>query len=200
MQTATSARCDTAGSPDLADRFERATAPLLPELHQRALRLTRNHHDAEDLVQDTMVNAFRGFARFDHGTNLRAWLYRIELNTYINGYRKMRRRPVQNLTADFTDTELAADGRTRSAEEDALDRLPDGELRAALAALPEQFRTAVYYADVAGYPFKEIAELTGAPLGTVMSRLHRGRTQLRRLLTLSGLQPHAAASAVALAG
>lgn len=166
--------------------FARATAPLLPELHQRALRLTRNHHDAEDLVQDTMVNALRGYRGYTDGTNLRAWLYRIEMNTFIDQYRKVRRRPIHQLTADFPDVEML--GRRsgtewRSAEDDALDRLPDGDLRAALQALPEQFRTAVYYADVAGYTFKEIAELTGAPLGTVMSRLHRGRTQLRRTMT-----------------
>ncbi|TFV55049.1 sigma-70 family RNA polymerase sigma factor [Mycobacterium sp. PS03-16] len=194
----------TTAQTDLTASFQRVTAPLLPELHQRALRLTRNHHDAEDLVQETMVNAFRGYSGFTEGTNVRAWLYRIELNTYINAYRKMRRRPAQSLTADFDDTE-PADHRAnapayRSAEDDALDRLPDGQLRAALAALPEQFRIAVYYADVAGYPFKDIAELTGAPLGTVMSRLHRGRTQLRRLLTLAGRGPQPAAAAVALAG
>lgn len=163
--------------------FEKATAPLLPDLHLRALRLTRNHHDAEDLVQETLINAFRGYRGYTAGTNLRAWLYRIELNTFISEYRKGRRRPVQQLTADFPDNEVAPAGQGwRSAEDDALDRLPDGELRAAFQALPEQFRTAVYYADVAGYAFKEIAALTGAPLGTVMSRLHRGRSQLRTLM------------------
>ncbi|BCI55893.1 ECF RNA polymerase sigma factor SigH [Mycolicibacterium litorale] len=167
--------------------FAEATAPLLPELHQRALRLTRNHHDAEDLVQETMINAFRGYRSYTEGTNLRAWLYRIELNTFISEYRKGRRRPAHHLTPDFPDNEVTAAGQrggaaSRSAEDAALDRLPDGELRAAFQALPEQFRTAVYYADVAGYAFKEIAALTGAPLGTVMSRLHRGRTQLRTLM------------------
>jgi RNA polymerase sigma-70 factor (ECF subfamily) len=185
----------TATPHDLAPQdFEKATAPLLPELHQRALRLTRNHHDAEDLVQETMVNAFRGYRSYADGTNLRAWLYRIEMNTYINEYRKVRRRPVQQLTAEFPDTEVSSAGQRsgsgwRSAEDDALDRLPNGELRAALQALPEQFRMAVYYADVAGYAFKEIAELTGAPVGTVMSRLHRGRTQLRNLMLTGQRKP-----------
>jgi len=189
---------------ELAGRFQRAAAPLLPELHQRALRLTRNHHDAEDLVQETVVNAFRGFAKFNEGTNFRAWMYRIELNTFINDYRKARRRPQQQLTAEFTDAELAADagrpGRgAASAEEKALELLPNAELRAAFLSLPEQFRTAVYYADVAGYSFREVAEVTNVPIGTVMSRLHRGRKQLRRLLTLSG-EYRATEQPVALAG
>ncbi|MBO0679887.1 sigma-70 family RNA polymerase sigma factor [Mycolicibacterium sp. S2-37] len=176
--------------PELARHFHRQAAPLLPELHQRAWRLTRNHHDAEDLVQDTVLNAFRGYPRFSQGTNFRAWMYRIELNTFINEYRKAQRRPQQHLTAEFTDAELAdtrQSGRgTRSAEEHAIELLPNAELRAAFLSLPEQFRTTVYYADVAGYTFREIAELTDVPMGTVMSRLHRGRKQLRLLLTLSG--------------
>jgi RNA polymerase sigma-70 factor (ECF subfamily) len=186
-------------------KFQEAVAPLLPELHQRALRLTRNHHDAEDLVQETITNAFRGYRMFKDGTNFRAWLYRIELNTFINDYRKGKRRPSQHLTAEFTDAELAADARQydrgmRSAEDRALEVLPDSELRTAFQSLPEQFRTAVYYADVAGYTFREIAELTGAPIGTVMSRLHRGRTQLRRLLMLSGEYQRHAPAPTALAG
>lgn len=190
--------------PELAQRFQRAAEPLLPELHQRALRLTRNHHDAEDLVQETVVNAFRGFPRFSEGTNFRAWMYRIELNTFINDYRKLRRRPQQQLTAEFTDAELAGVEQsapsTRSAEDRALELLPNAELRAALQSLPEQFRTAVYYADVAGYTFREIAELTEVPIGTVMSRLHRGRKQLRRLLTLAGEYHPAEKAPTALAG
>ncbi|WP_422743773.1 sigma-70 family RNA polymerase sigma factor [Mycobacterium sp. WMMD1722] len=191
-----------AADQELVRRFQRAAQPLLPDLHQRALRLTRNHHDAEDLVQQTVLNAFRGFAKFSEGTNFQAWMYRIELNTFINDYRKLRRRPQQQLTAEFSDAELAdvqRGGRaTRSAEEHALELLPNAELRAALQSLPEQFRTAIYYADVAGYPFREIAEITGVPIGTVMSRLHRGRKQLRRLLTLAGehrptTEPHALA-------
>lgn len=179
------------GTTRATTRFQDAVAPLLPELHQRALRLTRNHHDAEDLVQETVANAFRGYRMFKEGTNFRAWLYRIELNTFINEYRKIKRRPQQHLTDEFTDAELVADARQcdrgmLSAEDRALEALPNPELRAAFQSLPAQFRTAVYYADVAGYTFREIAELTGAPIGTVMSRLHRGRTQLRRLLTLSG--------------
>lgn len=203
MQIVTDATTDT--DSDTNRRFQDAVAPLLAELHQRALRLTRNHHDAEDLVQETIVNAFRGYRMFREGTNFRAWLYRIELNTFINDYRKVKRRPQQHLTAEFTDAELVADARQYdrgmiSAEDLALAALPDGELRAAFGALPEQFRTAVYYADVAGYSFREIAELTDAPIGTVMSRLHRGRTQLRRLLTLSGEYRHRAPAPAALAG
>lgn len=185
--------------------FQEAVTPLLPDLHQRALRLTRNHHDAEDLVQETIANAFRGYRLFKQGTNFRAWLYRIELNTFISDYRKAKRRPAQQLTAEFTDAELAVDARQddrgmRSAEDQALEALPDSELRAAFLSLPPQFRTAVYYADVAGYTFREIAELTDAPIGTVMSRLHRGRTQLRRLLTLSGTADRPTPAATALAG
>jgi RNA polymerase sigma-70 factor (ECF subfamily) len=195
----------TDGTTRTTNRFQDAVAPLLPELHQRALRLTRNHHDAEDLVQETVANAFRGYRMFKEGTNFRAWVYRIELNTFINEYRKIKRRPQHQLTAEFTDAELAADARgddrdVRSAEDRALEALPNAELRAAFQSLPEQFRTAVYYADVAGYSFREIAELTGAPVGTVMSRLHRGRTQLRRLLTLSGEHRTVATAPEALAG
>jgi RNA polymerase sigma-70 factor, ECF subfamily len=170
---------------ELAARFQRDATPLLPELHQRALRLTRNHHDAEDLVQDTMANAYRGYPTFKEGSNFRAWLYRIELNTYISDYRKSKRRPTQYPTAEVTELEVLADasGRgPRSAEDQALAALPNSDVTSAMRALPEQFRTAVYYADVAGYPFKEIAELTNAPIGTVMSRLHRGRRHLRRIL------------------
>lgn len=169
-----------------ANAFEQAAAPLRPELFQRALRLTRNHHDAEDLLQETMANAYRGFATFRAGSNFRAWVYRIETNTYINGYRKRQRSPQQSPLSDMTDAQLAEDaGRTtgpRSAEELALDSLPDSDVKSAMQTLPVQFRTAVYYADVAGYQFKEIAALTNVPIGTVMSRLHRGRRQLRLLL------------------
>lgn len=176
---------DTAA--DLATRFERAAAPLRTELYQRALRLTRNHHDAEDLLQETMANAYRGFRMFREGSNFRAWLYRIETNAYINGYRKRQRSPQQSPIAEITDLQLADSAAhsphgLRSAEELALESLPDNAVRTAMQALPEQFRTAVYYADVVGYQFKEIARLTDVPLGTVMSRLHRGRRQLRRLL------------------
>lgn len=171
----------------LAARFENDAAPLRPELFQRALRLTRNHHDAEDLLQETLVNAYRGYPMFRQGSNFRAWLYRIETNTYINGYRKRQRSPQQSPLADISDGQLADDAARgsrglRSVEDLVLESLPDSDVRTAMEALPDQFRTAVYYADVVGYQFKEIAVLTNVPIGTVMSRLHRGRRQLRRLL------------------
>lgn len=172
---------------ELSSLFERQVSPLTGGLYSHALRMTRNPCDAEDLVQETLVKAFRGFRRFQQGTNLNAWLYRILINAYISGYRKMRRRPAQYLTEEISDAQLAATARhcstgLRSAEDQVLETMPDNDVRAAMAALPEQFRTAVYYADVEGFRFTEIAELTDAPIGTVMSRLHRGRRQLRRLL------------------
>jgi RNA polymerase sigma-70 factor (TIGR02947 family) len=176
-------------APDaaLAAQFESAVIPLLQPLHRQALRMTSNGVDAEDLVQETMLNAYAGLRAFEPGTNLKAWLRRIMTNTYIDSYRKQTRRPAQHPIGEITDRQLAASGpRTpgglRSAEEEALEVLPDPHLKAAMMVLPERFRIAVYFADIAGYSYKEIAAMTNTRQGTVSSRLNRGRKQLRELL------------------
>ena len=170
----------------LEERFEQEALPLMPELYAAAMRLTRNPADAEDLLQEAYLRAFRGFASFEEGTNLRAWLYRILTNAYINTYRKKQRQP-QTISADdapewYLYDQLTDEGKEPSAEAEVLESLPDEEVQAALAELPEQFRMAVLLADVEGFSYKEIAEILDIPIGTVMSRLHRGRRALEKRL------------------
>lgn len=186
-QTGTSAIRTDESDEELAQRFERDAMPLLDQLYGAALRMTRNPADAEDLVQETYIKAFQGFRSYKPGTNLKAWLYRILTNAYINNYRKAQRRPAEYATDDITDSQIAETAShtskgLRSAEVEALEKLPDEEIRDALMSLKEDYRMVVYYADVEGLPYKEIAEIMGTPIGTVMSRLHRGRKQLRDAL------------------
>jgi RNA polymerase sigma-70 factor (ECF subfamily) len=166
--------------------FEQDVVPFMGQLYPAALRMTKNASDAEDLVQETIAKAYAAFHQFRPGTNLRAWLHRILANTFINGYRKRRREPVAQLGADFSgDWQSGSDllaPPARSAEAEALDRLADSDILRALRELPEDFRVAVYLADIEGYPYKEIADMMGTPIGTVMSRLHRGRSRLREKL------------------
>jgi RNA polymerase sigma-70 factor (ECF subfamily) len=160
--------------------------PLLPNLYGAALRLTRNPQDADDLVQETYLRAFRGFAGFAEGTNLRAWMYRILTNTFINAYRKKQREPVTVGDDEIEDwylyDKLGASGVEASAETEVLEKIPDEDVQRALEELPENFRMAVLLADVEGFSYKEIAEILDIPIGTVMSRLHRGRKALQKRL------------------
>ena len=173
---------------DRIARFEAEALPFLDQLYGAAMRLTRNPQDAEDLVQETYAKAFAAFHQYRPGTNLKAWLYRILNNTFISNYRKAQRQPKQTDAPDVEDWqeyEAASHLSTgmQSAEAEAIENLPDSEIKEALAKLPEDRRLAVYLADVEGFSYQEIAEIMDTPIGTVMSRLHRGRKQLRDLLT-----------------
>jgi RNA polymerase sigma-70 factor, ECF subfamily len=172
---------------ELDARFVSDVIPLREPLYRHALRMTRNRPDAEDLLQDTMLKAYAGLHSFKQDTNLRGWLYRIMTNAYINGYRKKQRQSAHYTAGLITDALLATAAHhssmgPRSPEEEILNRLGDNEIREAMCALPDQFRVAVYYADVEGFSTKEVADLMQSPVGTVTSRLHRGRRLLRQLL------------------
>jgi RNA polymerase sigma-70 factor (ECF subfamily) len=192
---------DTAGpqrrapTAELTARFERDAIPLHAPLYRRAMRMTHNRADAEDLLQDTMASAYAGFGSFRQGTNLNAWLHQILTNIYINSYRKKRRQPVQYPTEEISEQQLAtaaehSSAGLRSAEDEALETMPDYRIKAAMQALPEKFRMVVYYADVEGLHYREIAEIMDTAEGTVMSRLHRGRRQLRSLLADAAEEKH----------
>jgi len=175
----------------MADRseFTREAMQYAPQLYSAALRMTRNAADAEDLVQETFLKAYRGFNTFTEGSNLRAWLYRILTNTFINSYRAKQRRPDETELDDVEDLYLyrrigglEAALASRSAEDQLMDVFTDDEVKAALESLPDNFRIPVLLADVEGFSYKEIAEMMDVPIGTVMSRLHRGRKAMHREL------------------
>jgi RNA polymerase sigma-70 factor, ECF subfamily len=172
---------------ELSARFEQEVVPLRDVLYRNAFRITRNHADAEDLAQETMTKAFAGFHSFRRDTNMRAWLLRILTNSYISEYRTKRRQPAQYSTEQFTEQRLSdtyslSSTVLRSAEDQALDSLPDNDIKSAMQALPQRFRNVVYYADIEGLPYQEIAAIMNTAVGTVSSQLHRGRRRLRRLL------------------
>jgi RNA polymerase sigma-70 factor (ECF subfamily) len=168
--------------------FEEQALPFMDQLYAAGMRMTRNPSDAADLVQETYVKAFAAFGQFTQGTNLKAWLYRILTNTFINTYRKKQRDPYQGTIDDLEDwqmggaTSATLTSTSRSAEAEAIDHLPDSAVKDALQKVPEDFRLAVYLADVEGFSYQEIADIMKTPVGTVMSRLHRGRRLLRELL------------------
>ncbi len=183
------------GSSTAQETFVDQAMEHMGTLYSAALRMTRNPADAEDLVQETYLKAFRSFHTFQQGTNLKAWLYRILTNTFINAYRAKKRRPEQTEVDDVEDLYLyrrlagpAAASAGRSAEEEVLEHFTDSEVKEALESLPEQFRMAVFLADVEGFSYKEIAEILDVPIGTVMSRLHRGRRALQKALFEFGME------------
>jgi RNA polymerase sigma-70 factor (ECF subfamily) len=171
------------------ERFAEQALEYAPQLYSAALRMTRNQADAEDLVQETYLRGFRSFHTFQQGTNLRAWLFRILTNAFINRYRARQRRPVETDLADIEDLylyrrlgSLESAAASVSAEEQFLDLFTDDEVKEALEDLPENFRLPIILADVEGFSYKEIAEMLEIPIGTVMSRLHRGRKSMQRKL------------------
>ncbi len=184
---------------DRQAEFERQVRPYLPQLNAAALRMTKNSSDAEDLVQETLAKAYTAFHQFTPGTNLRAWLHKILANSLVNSYRKTKHQPALAAGSELPDGwQAGADAFgpvARSAEAEALDRLTDSDVLRALRDLPADFRTAVYLADIEGYPYREVAAMMGTPIGTVMSRLHRGRDRLRRALAAYGPGRSATATA-----
>lgn len=182
--TITALPATSAPGPDVAARFARDAEPFLDALSRGARRLARSDADAEDLLQDTLLHAYAGFRSFQEGSNLKAWLFRILYNRWVSSYRAKQRRPQEVSADDLTERDLAhtaarVPGGIRSAEAEVLDTWPDGDIKAAMTAMPAGFREVLFYADVQGYTYAETAVLLGIPIGTVMSRVYRGRQRLR---------------------